>query len=369
MLNLLANVTSVADQGPYLSTVYQFLKFIIINTSGAYATCGCIIVLCMFATALRNLIYKVLNLAVLSVFVVALWAFLTDVTFIYVVYILTFVSAVVMLFLSVVLMLPSSAISVAKRNFSPALLAIGASTPANGVAASVINITAGLVYACFIIITVYSVILLVKASKTASSSAGIIKLAPLTRNAVLELMLRRFSIIRFYNFIMRFFTSAANGACNMSKLSKLHPALIFKLASCSGINLPVDYRIGFLYYKFINFVFTNVELPLSTKTDGKSGFPVFAKFYDMLVPASSTSNIVYTVKPGQYMSGEPRINKLIFVKNFIIFSVVNLVSSTANVTISALAFLSSPTNLELAVQAITVVSIFFIALPVGLVGS
>ncbi len=72
MLNLLANVTSVADQGPYLSTVYQFLKFIIINTSGAYATCGCIIVLCIFATALRNLIYKVLNLAVLSVFVVAL---------------------------------------------------------------------------------------------------------------------------------------------------------------------------------------------------------------------------------------------------------------------------------------------------------
>ncbi len=290
-------------------------------------------------------------------------------TFIYVVYILTFVSAVVMLFLSVVLMLPSSAISVAKRNFSPVLLAMGASTPANGVAVSAIDIIAGLVYACFIIITVYSVILLVKTSKTAPSSAGTIKLVPIIRNAVLELMLRRSSIIRFYNFIMRFFTSAANGARNMSKLSKLHPALIFKLASCRDINLPVDYRVGFLYYKFINFVFTNVELPLSTKTDGKSGFSVFAKFYDMLVPASSTSSIVYTVKPGQYIPGGPRINKLIFVKNFIIFSAVNLVSSTANLTVSALAFLSSPTNLELAVQVIIVVSIFFIALPAGLAGS
>lgn len=48
---------------------------------------------------------------------------MTDVTFIYVVYILTFVSAVVMLFLSVVLMLPSSAIAVAKRNLPVGLLA------------------------------------------------------------------------------------------------------------------------------------------------------------------------------------------------------------------------------------------------------
>jgi len=47
---------------------------------------------------------------------------MTDVTFIYIVYILAFVSAVVMLFLSVVLMLPSSAIAVSKRNFSLILL-------------------------------------------------------------------------------------------------------------------------------------------------------------------------------------------------------------------------------------------------------
>ena len=43
-------------------------------------------------------------------------------TFIYVVYILTFVSAVVMLFLSVVLMLPSSAISISSTKYSSTLL-------------------------------------------------------------------------------------------------------------------------------------------------------------------------------------------------------------------------------------------------------
>lgn len=48
-------------------------------------------------------------------------------TFIYVVYILTFVSAVVMLFLSVVLMLPSSAISISTKSSSPLLtMTVGA---------------------------------------------------------------------------------------------------------------------------------------------------------------------------------------------------------------------------------------------------
>ena len=125
MLNLTLNITSKLHTD-HLSLIYQTLGFTFTNTSLTYAVCGFIIVLCMLATTLRNLIYKVLNLAVLSVFAVALWAYLTDVTFIYVVYILTFVSAVVMLFLSVVLMLPSSAIAVTKRNSMPGLLfAIG----------------------------------------------------------------------------------------------------------------------------------------------------------------------------------------------------------------------------------------------------
>lgn len=61
-----------ADLDIHLSNLYQFFIFTITNVSGPYAVCGSIIVMCMLATALRNLIYKVLNLAILSVFVVAL---------------------------------------------------------------------------------------------------------------------------------------------------------------------------------------------------------------------------------------------------------------------------------------------------------
>ena len=68
----LNNITILVDQSSYVSTVYKLLGFTITNVSAAYAVCGSIIVMCMFATTLRNLIYKVLNLAVLSVFVVAL---------------------------------------------------------------------------------------------------------------------------------------------------------------------------------------------------------------------------------------------------------------------------------------------------------
>lgn len=68
----LNNITILVDQSSYVSTVYKLLGFTITNISTAYAVCASIIVMCMFATTLRNLIYKVLNLAVLSVFVVAL---------------------------------------------------------------------------------------------------------------------------------------------------------------------------------------------------------------------------------------------------------------------------------------------------------
>jgi hypothetical protein len=72
MLRLLSNITAMADTNSSVSTLYQFTKFAITNVSGSYMVCGSIIVMCMFATTLRNLIYKVLNLAVMSVFVVAL---------------------------------------------------------------------------------------------------------------------------------------------------------------------------------------------------------------------------------------------------------------------------------------------------------
>lgn len=57
---------------------------------------------------LNNLVYRVLNLVILSILTVATWAYFTDLTFLYIVYILAFTGAVIMLFLSVVLMLPTS---------------------------------------------------------------------------------------------------------------------------------------------------------------------------------------------------------------------------------------------------------------------
>ena len=72
MIKLLINTTTTADTNLSASTFYQLLKFVITNVSSSYVMCGFIIVMCMFATTLRNLIYKVLNLAIMSVFVVAL---------------------------------------------------------------------------------------------------------------------------------------------------------------------------------------------------------------------------------------------------------------------------------------------------------
>lgn len=73
MLKLLINITTSADAQNFSNSTFdQLLRLTIANTSAPYAICGSIIVMCMFATTLRNLIYKVLNLAVLSVFVVAL---------------------------------------------------------------------------------------------------------------------------------------------------------------------------------------------------------------------------------------------------------------------------------------------------------
>jgi len=72
MLKHLLNITSIATNNSSLGALNQTFGFTVMNTSGTFAFCGAIIVMCMFATTLRNLIYKVLNLAVLSVFVVAL---------------------------------------------------------------------------------------------------------------------------------------------------------------------------------------------------------------------------------------------------------------------------------------------------------
>ena len=76
------------------------------------------LIFCLFITIflllnqIDNLIYRVINLASLSLAVISTWIYFTDLIFLYIVYILAFIGAVIMLFLSIVLMLPSSTINI-----------------------------------------------------------------------------------------------------------------------------------------------------------------------------------------------------------------------------------------------------------------
>ena len=105
---------------PKFWSVLNTLFLIFGNAAGEFLWLYILIVLTLLANFFRNLIYKVLNLGLMSIFVAALWSLSTDLTFIYVVYVLAFVGAVVMLFLSVILMLPASAVTT--RHFGFLLL-------------------------------------------------------------------------------------------------------------------------------------------------------------------------------------------------------------------------------------------------------
>jgi len=153
---------------------------------------------------------------------------------------------------------------------------------------------------------------------------------------------------------------------------KLHPALAFKLAASKSTKLSTEYVITLIYYKTVNFIFNNVELPLSSKTGSKSIFSIFSGFYDLITPVYNSGiliSIAYNVRPGQYTINNVQSNKLTFIKNFIIFTLVNLLFNLANVVVCVIVFLTSSTNIELVMQIVTTISMFFIAVPVGLAGS
>lgn len=67
-----------------------------------------LIIISLLWTVSTKLIYLVINLSIMSLLVIALWMYTTEITIVFLVYILAFVGAVIMLFLSVILMLPSS---------------------------------------------------------------------------------------------------------------------------------------------------------------------------------------------------------------------------------------------------------------------
>jgi hypothetical protein len=121
---------------------------------------------------------------------------------------------------------------------------------------------------------------------------------------------------------------------------KLHPAVILKS---------------------INLIFSNIELPLSSKISHNSGVPV-------IIP-NDAAVIGYSARPSPRTVNKGQTNELIFINNFIIFMLVNSVANLVNAVASTVIFLTLPINVELIAQVITTVSIFFIAFPVGLAGS
>jgi len=120
LLNL--NLTHLLFNTEKLWTISEVLSLITLNTTSEFLLLYSFIVLSLLATFFHNSIYKVLNLGVMSILVAGLWGYTTDLSFIYVVYILAFVGAVIMLFLSVILMLPSSAISSSRATINILLL-------------------------------------------------------------------------------------------------------------------------------------------------------------------------------------------------------------------------------------------------------
>lgn len=89
---------------------------------------------------------------------------------------------------------------------------------------------------------------------------------------------------------------------------------------------------------------------------------LFAGFYDSILLHGST--VGYSPRSTQYLPN----NRLTYIKNFIVFVATNLLFNVANVTVYAVMLLSSPVSIELAAQTIATLSIFLIAVPVGLAG-
>ena len=84
---------------------------------------GCVFtVISLLLNQLQSLVYRVINLAFLSLVIVLEWAHNTFLSYIVLVYIIAFIGAIVMLFLSVVLMLPTSLINVVQNGLQRVLL-------------------------------------------------------------------------------------------------------------------------------------------------------------------------------------------------------------------------------------------------------
>jgi hypothetical protein len=103
------------------SGFWGFVKVVVFfssNVDGFFFLIWFFLLSSMFLNWASNPIYRIINLAVISLLMVFMWGYSLDFTFILLCYVIAFTSAVVMLFLSVVLMLPASTVSSTFQNNS-----------------------------------------------------------------------------------------------------------------------------------------------------------------------------------------------------------------------------------------------------------
>ena len=105
---------------------------------------------------------------------------------------------------------------------------------------------------------------------------------------------------------------------------------------------------------------------MSAGTKNKSSFSIFTKYRELSgFKLPKTVNFGYSTKSGLY-TNVVSANNLTFIKNFIIFGFFNLVFIILNTVLYIITSLMTPACVELIVQIIGTLSIFFIAVPVGL---
>lgn len=133
----------------------QSLIFIEIDI--LFITIWLLIVISLIFNSIRIDIYRVLNLIFLSIVVVLMWLYKTDFIFIYVSFILAFIGAVLMLFLSVVIMLPSNIriMNIKKQTIATNLF---------GMIITNYQITNYIYYLIILIIIIYSIYLMPRIS-------------------------------------------------------------------------------------------------------------------------------------------------------------------------------------------------------------
>lgn len=93
-----------------ISDFSKLVLFTILNLDGLFFLLWFGLIISMLVNWVSSPIYRIINLAIISLLMVFLWGYSLDFTFILLCYIIAFTSAVVMLFLSVVLMLPASTV-------------------------------------------------------------------------------------------------------------------------------------------------------------------------------------------------------------------------------------------------------------------